>query len=169
MAVLADENCVARSNRSMVSLHEYRPASDTIPGSSEKGLPWRRQVVELIEDLAIERLADHLTEHVRENRERARAEQDRLAEQERAAEKAETELRSRLADMTPDVRLEALREFVKQYGRHTERSHNLREYIVTLNASSHDAAEAATPPTTDDRDEESAGSTDERCEAAIES
>ena len=61
MAVLADETCVAQSNRSMVSLSDYRPSSYEVPGATPRGLPWRRQVVELVEDLALERLPEHLT------------------------------------------------------------------------------------------------------------
>jgi ParB/RepB/Spo0J family partition protein len=56
MAVLADETCVAQSNRSMVSLYDYRPSSYRVPGSTERGLPWRTQVVELVEDLALTRI-----------------------------------------------------------------------------------------------------------------
>jgi ParB/RepB/Spo0J family partition protein len=150
MATLADEECVARSNRSMVSLHEYRPASYVVPGSTETGLPWRRQVVELIEDLAIERLPEHLTLRVREERERTRAEQERLADQERAAEEADLTLRGRLADLTPDERLEALREFGAENGRHTERTHHLREHILTLNASQPDSADETDVSNTSD-------------------
>jgi hypothetical protein len=55
MAVLADETRVAQSNRSMVSLHDYRPTGYQVPGSTDRGLPWVRQVVELVEELALER------------------------------------------------------------------------------------------------------------------
>jgi ParB/RepB/Spo0J family partition protein len=151
MAVLADEECVARSYRSMVSLHDYRPSSYSVPGTSENGLPWRRHVVELVEDLAIERLPEHLTARVREERERVRAEQEERAAQERAAEQADREMRGRLAEITPDERLEALREFGAEHGRHTERTHNLRQHIVTLNASQPETAgePAATTATED--------------------
>ena len=135
MAVLADEECVARSNRSMVSLHDYRPSSYSVPGLAEHGLPWRRQVVELVEGLAIERLPEHLTVRVRQERDRVRAEQEERAVQERAAEQADGTLRDRLAEMAPDERLEALREFGVEHRRHTERAHNLRQHILTLNGS----------------------------------
>ncbi len=150
MAVLADEECIARSNRSMVSLHEYRPASYVVPGSTEAGLPWRRQVVELIEDLAIERLPEHLTVRVREERERTRAEQERLAEEERAAEQADLSMRARLAELIPEERLDALREFGAEYGRHTERTHHLREHILTMNASQPDGADETGVSSTSD-------------------
>ncbi len=90
---------------------------------AENGLPWRRQVVELVEDLAIERVPEDLTARVREERERVRAEREEHAAKEGAAERADGELRGRLAEMTPNERLEALREFGAEYGRHTERSH----------------------------------------------
>jgi ParB/RepB/Spo0J family partition protein len=134
MAVLADEECVARSNRSMVSLHAYRPASYVVPGTQQHGLPWARDVVELIEELAIERLPEHLTAAVRERREREHAEREERETRERAADAAEQELRERLDTMTPDERLEALRAFTTEYDRHTERAHNLREHILNLNA-----------------------------------
>jgi hypothetical protein len=36
--------------------------------------------------------------------------------------------------LAPDERLEALRKFGIEHGRHTERTHNLREHILRLNA-----------------------------------
>ena len=65
-AVLADESCVAQSSRSFVSLSDYTAVSYEVPGATPRGLPWRRQVVELVEDLALERLPEHLTHAIRE-------------------------------------------------------------------------------------------------------
>lgn len=48
-------------------------------------------------------------------------------------EKPSTRL-ARAGDLTPDERLNALREFGADYGRHTERTHNLRQHVLTLNA-----------------------------------
>jgi hypothetical protein len=76
MAVLADKSCLARSNRSMVSLHDYQPSAYEVPGATPTGLPWRRRVVELAEDLALERLPEHLTQALRDHREQARAERE---------------------------------------------------------------------------------------------
>ena len=143
MAVLADEECVARSNRSMVSLHSYRPASYVVPGSPETGLPWSRRVVEIIEDLAIERLPEHLTLRVREQRESERAEAEERAAREHAAELADSELRARLAEMTKDERLDALGEFTAEFGRDTERAQHLRDYVLNLNAAA--TAETISP------------------------
>jgi hypothetical protein len=49
MAVLVDEECVARSNRSMVDLHAYRPAAYVVPGAERTDVPWTRDVVRLLE------------------------------------------------------------------------------------------------------------------------
>jgi hypothetical protein len=50
-------------------------------------------------DLAIERLPEHLTVRVREERERVRTEQEERTTQERAAEQADPELDDRLAEI----------------------------------------------------------------------
>jgi ParB/RepB/Spo0J family partition protein len=76
MAVLADERCLARSNRSMVSLHDCQPSAYEVAGATPTGLPWRRRVVELAEDLALERLPEHLTQALRDHCEQARADQE---------------------------------------------------------------------------------------------
>lgn len=76
MAMLADETCLARSNRSMVSLNDYQPSAYEVPGTKPTGLPWRRQVVEFVEDLALERLPEHLTQALRKRREQLRGEQE---------------------------------------------------------------------------------------------
>jgi ParB/RepB/Spo0J family partition protein len=89
MAMLADETCLARSNRSMVSLHDYQPSPYEIAGGTPSGLPWRRRVVELVEDLALERLPEHLTHALRERREHDRATQE-TAQQAAAADASES-------------------------------------------------------------------------------
>jgi hypothetical protein len=92
MAVMADETCVAQSNRSFVNLSDYTPASYEVPGATPRGLPWRRQVVEIVEELALERLPEHLTAAIRERCRQARAPQspasDTTAETLRAADEA---------------------------------------------------------------------------------
>ena len=42
-------------------------------------------------------------------------------------DQADAELRARPGDLTPDERLEALREFGAEHGRHAERTHDLRQ------------------------------------------
>jgi len=80
--------------------------------------------------VAEERLPEHLTLHVRE--ERDRREETRSAEQ-RATEAA-NELRGQLDDLTIDGRLEALRAFDEQHGRHSVVAHWLRQDVVRRNA-----------------------------------
>jgi len=74
MARYADEQAVANSNRSFYSLR---------PGSS---LPWNEDVLGLIDDLAAERLPEHLTADVRgrEAEQRAEREEQRRREAELA-------------------------------------------------------------------------------------
>lgn len=134
MAILADEHCIAQSARSHFSLHAYAPSPYAYAGANDSELPWRTQVAELLEDLALEKLPEHLTTAVRERRAQAardRAEREAAA---RAAEKAETELRERLPGMHPQERLQALRDFGAHFGRHSERAQLLREHIQKLNA-----------------------------------
>ena len=66
MARYADERAVAQSGRSFY--HLPLPA----------GLPWQGDIVDLIDELAAERLPDHLTKALRERRARERAEEERL-------------------------------------------------------------------------------------------
>ncbi len=134
MAVMADEECVARSSRSMVSLHAYRPSSYTVPGTEAHGLPWASGVVGVLEELAIECLPEHLTAGLRERREQERADAEQRAERERAAAQADAELRERLAGMSADERLEALRDFTTEHGRTSVLAHNLREHVLNLNS-----------------------------------
>ena len=45
---------------------------------SDSGLPWEREALGLLEEIATERLPEHLTAHVREDREqRAHQQQER--------------------------------------------------------------------------------------------
>jgi hypothetical protein len=102
MAVLVDETCVAQSNRSMVSLqYAYAPSAHAIAGGTPSGLPWRRQALELVEDLALERLPEHLTAAIRDRRAQA------------AVDRAASERTERGAD---DVSASALAEPVAKDG-----------------------------------------------------
>lgn len=77
MARHADENAVANSHRSFYQLHV-----------SADGVPWAADVLELIDEIAAERLPEHLTQRVREDKARSR----------REAEGAERACRKRQAD-----------------------------------------------------------------------
>jgi hypothetical protein len=76
MALYADEDAVANSNR---SCHDVSVSSGW---RGDAGLPWADEVVELIDELAIERLPDHLTAS-----RRASLEDRRTAREERATER----------------------------------------------------------------------------------
>lgn len=120
MARYANEDCVANSNRSFYGLRV----------GGQGGLPWAGEVIELVEQVAEERLPEHLTAHVREERDRQA--QEREAEQ--AAIEAANALRGRLEELTSEERLEALRGFGDEHGRHTTVAHWLRQDILRRNA-----------------------------------
>ena len=93
-------------------------------------------------------------------------EQERLADLERAAEPANAALRARLADMAPDERFEALREFGAECGRHNERTHNVHEHIRMLNASQPERTDGeSVSETIDDVSSSAEGATGETNEA----
>lgn len=81
MAALADEECVARSNRAAYSLHGYR---DTY-GPSTRGLPWQNDTITLVEDLALERLPEPVTAPLRARRAAAQPQADESASADPAA------------------------------------------------------------------------------------
>jgi ParB/RepB/Spo0J family partition protein len=90
MALYAREEAVANSNQAFYSL------SVTTGWSGTSGLPWADEVVDLLDEIAVERLPAHLTE-------RRRAELDqRRTERERQARERE-EAKERLARFGDDV------------------------------------------------------------------
>lgn len=120
MARYAKEDCVANSNRSFYALR----------AGSRGGLPWSGEVIGLVEQVAEERLPEHLTAHVREERDRR---QETGRAEQRAADAA-NELRGQLDDLTIDERLEALRAFDEQHGCRSVVTHWLRQDILRRNA-----------------------------------
>ena len=108
MAHLADENAVAQSRRSFYSLSFGSYAGAT--------LPWSREVLSLIEEIALERLPGHLTERLRE----LRAEREQRQAEEAAAEQARAgaiaELREQLPAMPAAQRHGAVRELEALHG-----------------------------------------------------
>lgn len=120
MAHYADEACIAQSR---CSYYELRVGEST-------GAPWAGEVIGLLEEIAEERLPENLTATVREERER-RAE---LARAEQRAVDAANDIRGRLNDMTIEERLEALRAFGEEHGRHLVATHWLRQDIQRRNA-----------------------------------
>jgi ParB/RepB/Spo0J family partition protein len=114
MAHLADENAVAQSKRSFYSLSFGHYTGPT--------LPWSREVLSLIEAIAIERLPEHLTERLRE----LRAEREQRQAEEAAAEEARAaaiaELREQLPAMAAAQRHGAVRELEAEHGWGSESS-----------------------------------------------
>jgi ParB/RepB/Spo0J family partition protein len=105
MAVLADEKCVAQSARSHFSLHAYAPSPYAYAGARDHGLPWRTEVVELLEDLALEQLPEHLTEAVRERRAQAARDGAEREAADRVAEHDDTQAEDRAgSDLANDAR-----------------------------------------------------------------
>ena len=108
MAHLADENAVAQSKRSFYSLSFGSYHGDT--------LPWSREVLSLVEELAIERLPEHLTERLRERRaEREACEAERLAADE-SRQAAIAELRGRLPELAAEERRAAVFALQDEHG-----------------------------------------------------
>ena len=85
-------------------------------------LPWSREVLSLIEEIAIERLPGHLTERLRE----LRAEREQRQADEAAAEQARAaaiaELREQLPAMPASQRPGAVRELEAEHGWSSEAS-----------------------------------------------
>ncbi len=132
MARYTKEDCVAQSARSFYALRM----------GGHGGLPWAGEVIGLIEQVAEERLPEHLTAHVREERDR----QTEAREAEQAAVEAANALRSRLDDLNAEERLEALRAFDEQHGGHTIVVHWLRQDILRRNAQDQRANEPTDEP-----------------------
>jgi ParB/RepB/Spo0J family partition protein len=86
MAVLADDECVARSNRSGHSLYRYR--TNHYDHGTPTGLEWARNVVSLVEEICVEQLPAAATERLRERRDRERAEGAQADAESQAAEAA---------------------------------------------------------------------------------
>ena len=82
MALYAREEAVANSNQAFYSL------SVTTGWSGTSGLPWVDEVVDLLDEIAVERLPAHLTERRRSELEQRRAERERQTrEREEAKER----------------------------------------------------------------------------------
>ena len=109
MARYAKEECVAQSSR---SFYDLRLAS-----WSDTGLPWEREALALLEELAEERLPEHLSAHVREQREKL-AEEREEREREQAAVRTEVaELLERLPELGVEERAAAIANVGERYGR----------------------------------------------------
>jgi hypothetical protein len=97
MALYADEDAVANSNR---SFHEVSVGAGW---QGDKGLPWADEVVELIDEVAIERLPEHLTEQrAKTLAERGEDREERQAERERK-DRERAEARARVDALGDDL------------------------------------------------------------------
>lgn len=115
----ADEQAVARSNRSFSSLRV------------RDGLPYSPQVLDLVDELCAQRLPDHLTAAVRDERARQR---EAIAEHERetrAARDRLTRALERAGELTDDEREQALADIDVVHGRYSVDGHKLRRQLQT--------------------------------------
>ena len=110
MAVLADEECVARSNRSGHDLYRYRATHYSDVGSPS-GLEWARNVAGLVEEICLEQLPPAATERLRERREHEQEELAQADAEDRAAHAAYTQLAGQLETLSADEREAAIVRF----------------------------------------------------------
>ena len=113
----ADERAVARSNRSMSSL------------TVRSGLPYSAQAIDLVDDICADRLPDHLTQAVRQERAEQR---ETLAERERIVGAAHERLEAavaRAADLSAAEREQALEDVEVVHGRYSVEGHKLRKQL----------------------------------------
>jgi ParB/RepB/Spo0J family partition protein len=127
----ADERAVARSNRSMSSL------------TVRSGLPYSAQVIDLVDDICADRLPDHLTEAVRQERAEQR---EAVAERERVVSAARERLEAavaRAADLTAAEREQALEDVEVVHGRYSVEGHKLRKQLESAETPAADDDSAA--------------------------
>jgi ParB/RepB/Spo0J family partition protein len=152
MAVLADENCVARSNRSGHDLYRYRTSPYHYDSGSSSGLAWARDVVDLVEEICLEQLPQAVTEPLRDRRERDQAERAQADTEDRAAHTAYDELAPRLADLDPGAREAAITAYAEQ--------HPAGDFLLEQLQTRHDElVELETGPTADTAEPQAAVAT----------
>ncbi len=133
MARYADEDAVANSNRSFVSLR----VGD--------GAPWSDDVIDLVDELCAERLPDHLTSTVREQRAAQREERDRRERERTEALGRLDGLEQRVGDLSAEERAQALSDAETAYGRYSTQMWHFRRLIEArdTNADTPDVDEPA--------------------------
>lgn len=129
MARYAKEEAVAQSNRSFSPL------------SVGRSLPWSEAVLDLVDELAAERLADHLTADVRDQRAAQRAQDTERREHKQAIE----ERTGRLEELTADQRDELLAEASSALGPYSPQTFELRRRIEALAEATEDAQQTDEP------------------------
>lgn len=129
MARYAKEEAVAQSNRSFSPL------------SVGRSLPWSEEVLDLVDELAAERLPDHLTADVREQRAAQRAQDTERREHKQAIE----ERTGRLEELTAEQRDELLGEASSVLGPYSPQTFELRRRIEALAEDTEDAQQTDEP------------------------
>jgi hypothetical protein len=133
MARYADEGAVAQSAVSFYSL--------PVPG----GLPWTGEIVDLIDELAAERLPDHLTAAKRAERtEQRQREAERDALRQSIAERI-----TRASELDAEERSQLREEIEQAYGRYSPQAYELHEQLDELDRGANeppDGEEVSAPP-----------------------
>lgn len=127
----ADERAVARSNRSMSSL------------TVRSGLPYSAEAIDLVDEICAQRLPDHLTEAVRQDRLERR---ETVAEHDRTVRAARERLEAavaRSADLSAGEREQALADAEVVHGRYSVEGHKLRKQLQPDQAATADEDESA--------------------------
>jgi hypothetical protein len=139
MARYADENAIAASQRSFYQLHV-----------GTNGVPWGADALDLLDELAAERLPEHLTQHVREDKERRRREAEE-AERARRKRQADVEaLLEGLPDMSDSERSAAVEAFEREHGMYTPERWEIKSRLDELVATQASPADdEASKPTAD--------------------
>jgi ParB/RepB/Spo0J family partition protein len=113
MAVLADEECVARSNRSGHSLYRYR--TNHYDHGTPTGLAWARNAVSLLEEICVEQLPAGATERLRERREREQAERAQADAESQAAQAAYHDLAQQFKTLNAQQREAAIAAYEHEH------------------------------------------------------
>jgi ParB/RepB/Spo0J family partition protein len=129
MARYAKEDAVAQSKRSFSPL------------SVGRSLPWSEEVLDLVDELAAERLADHLTADVRDQRATQRTQDAERREHKQAIE----ERTGRLEELTAEQRDELLGEASLVLGPYSPQTSELRRRIEALAEGTEDAQQTDEP------------------------
>lgn len=130
----ADERAVARSNRSFSSLRV------------RDGLPYSAEALDLVDELCGQRLPDHLTAAVREER---AGQREAIAEREREAQAARERLAGaleRASELSDDEREQALADVDVAHGPYSVEGHKLRRQLQTPTQQTADPVDASDEP-----------------------
>jgi predicted RNase H-like nuclease len=130
MARYANEDAVAQSSRSF----------SQVDGGGE--LPWSPDTVELIDDLAAERLPAHLLDPGRGERDEQAARRRKVAEDRAWL----AEQLPELAAMGAEQRAEVAAEAERRFGKYSSQNWQLRDRVRDLDAADQPAEEADAQP-----------------------